>query len=91
MINSTQLISDLGQLTTESEIVTHLSNKIFLPSIATYWVFQFLITMIIGYTMIKKDKGKFLAIFILTQLIGAIILFFIFIYPIIPQMLDKVF
>ena len=91
MINQTILLEEVGKLVEESEILSYLSYNIYLPSIAFYWVFQFILTMIVGYVFVKEDKGKFFVIFIFTQLIGAIVLFFIFIYPIIPQIINSIF
>lgn len=56
----------------------------FLPSVIVYWLFQFVLTMAIGLIVVKRDLGNFFGIFILTQLIGAVILFFIFMYPVVP-------
>lgn len=91
MINQTIIIEQISKLTETSDILKYLSNNIYLPSVVAYWVFQFLLTMIVGYIMVKEDKGKFFAIFIFTQMVGAIILFFIFIYPVIPQILNRLF
>ena len=91
MINKTILLEEIGKRTTESDILIYLSNNIYLPSVAFYWVFQFILTMIVGYALVKEDKGKFFAIFIFTQLIGAIVLFLIFVYPVIPGIIDKIF
>ena len=91
MINQTILSEEIIKKTTELDMLTYISNTIYIPSIVAYWIFQYLLTMIIGYGAVKEDKGKFFAIFIFTQLVGAIILFFIFIYPIIPTFLDRWF
>ena len=91
MLNQTLLIEEIGKRVTENDILTYLSNSIYLPSVAFYWVFQFILTMIVGYIFVKEDKGKFFAIFIFTQLIGGIVLFFIFVFPIIPGLVGKMF
>ena len=91
MVNATLIHEGIANLTNEKEIMTYISNNLYLPSIAFYWIFQFILTMIVGYASVKEDKGKFFAIFIFTQLIGAVILFFIFVYPIIPQFIGRIF
>ena len=71
---------------------SELSNfaQLFFPSIIAYYIFQFFLTMILGLIIVRRDRENFWAIFITTQIIGAIVLFFIFIFPIIPQMIAKI-
>jgi len=78
-------------LTDSTEYISHMSSNIFLPSIIFYWIFQFLIILILGNIFVKKDKANFFSIFVFIQLIGAIILFFTFIYPVFPDLLGKLF
>ena len=79
----------IGNSTIVENLINSTSN-IYLPSMIFYFIFQFLLTMLVGTIFIREDKANFWAVFIFTQLIGVIILFFIFIFPIIPQILDKI-
>lgn len=90
MINETLIIEQVQQITNTSDFIYYLSKNIFLSSLVVYWLFQFLLTLIIGLSTTWKDRDKFWVIFILTQLIGAIILFFIFIFPVIPQWVSNI-
>jgi hypothetical protein len=89
MINATDIIQGTKNITSQSDFISYTSQKMFVPSILSYWIFQFLLTLIIGMILVRKDKGNFFAIFLLTQLIGGIFLLFIFWFPIIPQFIDK--
>lgn len=91
MINQTLIIEELSKLTIEKDILNYISYNIYILPIAAYWLFQFILTMIIGYIFVKEDKSKFFAIFIFTQLIGAILLFFTFIYPVLPPLINGLF
>ena len=95
MINSTEYISKLVNMTNNNnnidsiDIIQYTSYQLFLPSVLVYWLSQFFLTMIIGMILVRKDKENFWAIFILTQLASLIILFFIFVYPVIPNLLSN--
>ena len=90
-INQTLIQETLKTFDTVSESIKYLSSELFLPSVIAYWFFQFLLILIIGLSVIKgKGKEKFWAIFFITQLIGLILLFLIFIFPVIPQLIDKI-
>jgi len=91
MINATIIINILQNVTSSNEILKTISNTIYIPSIALYWLFQFILTLSLGLIYVRKDLGKFWGIFILTQLIGLIVLFFIFIVPIIPNIVSSWF
>jgi len=91
MINQTLIIKEAIETTTTQDFIISLSNNLFLSSIVIHWLFQFLVILILGTALVKEDKGKFFAIFVFIQLIGAIILFFIFIYPVIPQVISEIF
>jgi len=91
MINQTLILENAAQQPGVTEFISSLASSVFLKSIVFYWVFQFLVILILGNIFVKKDKGNFWAIFVFIQLIGAIILFFIFIYPIVPQIIERVF
>jgi len=91
MINQTQVLEEAGKQVDVIGFITSLSSNVFLPAITFYWIFQFLIILMLGYIFVKKDRANFFSIFVFIQLIGAIILFFIFIYPVIPQLISEVF
>ena len=74
---------------TELDFIRTISIKIFLPSVAAYWLIQFVIILIIGLLVINKDKDTYFVIFVVTQLIGALILFFIFVLPIVPEFINN--
>ena len=90
MINQTIIQETLKTFDTLSDSIKYLSTELFLPSIIFYWFFQFLLILIIGLATVKKNKEKFWAIFVITQLVGGILLFLIFVFPVIPQMLNKI-
>ncbi len=90
MINSTQIVTHLMNTTTNSEFIKVASSQIFLKSVVVYWVFQLILTLVIGLALVEKNKGKFWAIFILTQLVGGIILFFTFVFPILPNIMGGI-
>lgn len=89
-INQTIIQETLGTFETVSESIKYLSSEIFLPSVIVYWFFQFLLILIVGLALVRHDRSKFWGIFLLTQLIGLIILFFIFVFPILPQWINKI-
>ena len=76
-------------MSTEIDFIRTISNKIFLPSVVAYWLMQFIIILLIGLLTVSNDKDTYFIIFIVTQLIGALMLFFIFILPIIPQLINN--
>lgn len=90
MINITQMLGNITASNSTIDTVMQETAKIFLPSILLYVIIMFLLVLLVGAIFIKSDKGNFWAIFIFTQLVGWIILFFIFIFPIIPQFLNKI-
>lgn len=63
----------------------------FVPAVSIAWLGVFILTLLLGMIMIRKDLANFWAIFILTQLILAVALFFTFIYPITPIILQDLF
>lgn len=73
---------------TSQQILQYSADNL-LPSMIFYWVVLFAITLFVGLFFIEKDKANFWAIFIFTQLVGLLILFFIFVIPIIPQWLSN--
>ena len=90
MINATQFVNDITNSTTE-ELLSK-SAELFIPSIIAYWLIQFFLTLILGLIFVKTPQGRqnFWVIFIFAQLIGAIILFFIFFFPFVPQILESI-
>lgn len=90
ILNSTQIIEKVTGITSTSDLITAQAD-VFKTSIIVYFIIQFLITSLLGIILVRKDIEKFWVIFILTQLIGGILLFFTFWLPILPQLLDKMF
>ena len=90
MINQTLIQETLKTFDTVSDSIKYLSSEIFLSSIIFYWFFQFLLILIIGLATIKKNREKFWSIFVITQLTGLILLFLIFIFPVIPQLINNI-
>jgi|GEM_PF-5086660 len=89
MINSTQLITELQNLTSQTDIVRKTAD-VFIPSVAAIWIFQFIVTLILGMIFVKEDKGKFFSIFIFVQLIVGILYFLTFIFPVLPQLMSRI-
>ena len=85
-----QIVDTAVAMPTELDFIKTISNSVFLPSIAAYWITQFMIILIIGLLVINKDKDTYFMIFIVTQLISAVILFFIFVLPILPQAISNI-
>ncbi len=90
VFNETKIIAE-GINLIGRDFITHFSFQLFVPTIIFVWIIQFLITLILGMFCVKDDVGRFLAIFVLVQLFSGILLFFSFIYPVIPQMLANWF
>ena len=90
MINTTDYLSQIQNSTSIDQIIDFSSKQLFLPSIISYWLFQFIITLIIGLALVRENRSNFWAIFILTQVVGLVILTFIFIVPFFPQLLSKI-
>lgn len=93
-LNSTselnQIVSKATATPTIGEFIRYISNKVFLPSIATYWIIQFILILLIGLATVREDKDTYFIIFAVTQLIGAVVLFFIFVLPILPQLISRI-
>jgi len=92
MIEPTQVIEGVIGLTSETDILRQLATY-FLPSIIFYWIFVFLIMLFMGYALIKTKEGRanFFAVFIFVHILSAVILFLTFVFPVIPQLLNKIF
>jgi len=74
---------------TEREALQQIAFDHFLPSVVVFVVVWILLTLIVGFSTVKKDRDKFWGIFILTFVIAGIILFFTFAFPVIPQLVAK--
>lgn len=87
--NATVVANAIMNFSTQSDLITYQA-KTFQPSIIAYFLIQLIITSILGLILVKKDFEKFWMIFIFTFLIGGIVLFFTFFFPILPQFLEKI-
>ena len=89
MINVTDFITGVQNITSESELITYVSHEIFMTTIIVVFTAFLLLMMLLGAIIITKDKANFYVVFIFSTLILGIMLFFTFYFPIFPQLIDK--
>lgn len=89
MKNVTEFLIGAQNITTQSELLQYAATELFIPAVIAIFVAVLLLMLIMGAVIIRKDKANFYAIFVFNWLIIAILLFFVFWFPIIPQFLSK--
>ena len=90
MVDVQSFLMGAQNITSESDLMIYASKELFLPSIIFAYVVILVLMGGLGLAFIGKDKNNFLAIFIFSILVLGILLFSIFIFPVIPQFIDKI-
>lgn len=88
MINVTGFIEQAGNFTTD-QLITEASREFFLTPIVMYFLLSLILLVAIGMMIVETPQGRknLWAIIFFTKMIEALILFFTFAIPVIPQII----